>query len=107
MIARTLAILVSLTLAAAGIACSDSNAAGSSGGAFKCQTSSAKSGTLCQLNFNCPSSADSRAAYCSEDGTCSCGAASTNPKTFTSAGICAKSLDEMATIANQKCGFGM
>ncbi|MEO6418975.1 MAG: hypothetical protein ABIP39_06185 [Polyangiaceae bacterium] len=72
---------------------------------FKCPTSSSKSGDLCQVNFNCQSG-DSPAAYCSSDGSCACGAAASNPKKFTSAGICGKTLEEMATIANDECGFG-
>jgi hypothetical protein len=96
-----------LVLLATQPACSSDSSSeeGASSPTFKCQTSTAKSGSLCQVNFNCESG-DSPAAYCDDTGSCSCGAAASNPKKFTSPGICEKSRDEMATIANKECGFG-
>lgn len=72
---------------------------------FKCPPSSAKSGSLCQVNFNCPSG-DSPAAYCTEStGACDCGPAAKNPKKVTLTGICGKPLAEAAAAVSDACGF--
>lgn len=80
---------------------------------FKCQYSTSASGDLCQVNFFCDDQtdengfADGPSAYCSSDGECKCGPASENPKSFTHEGVCDLESEELAALANDKCGFGM
>ena len=105
-IAVTLLSTSLTTLAACSSDSSESNGS-SSRSTFKCQVSAAESGGLCQVNFFCDGG-DGPAAYCiADDGSCSCGPAASDPKKFTSAGICQASMDERAEIANRECGFGM
>jgi hypothetical protein len=92
-------------VSAALFACSSSSDTASTK-TFKCQVSAANSGDLCQVNFNCESG-DSPAAYCSKDGSCDCGPKSSNPKSFTHAGICDLEMNERASVVNDACGFGM
>jgi hypothetical protein len=72
---------------------------------FECPPSTAKSGDLCQVNFNCPAG-EGPAAYCTTDGSCDCGPAAENPKKVTLVGICEKELNDAARAVTEACGFG-
>jgi hypothetical protein len=98
-----------LTLGAASlvfvVACStDSSSEDSS--PLRCESGIARSGDICQVNFFCDGG-DGPAAYCSDDGACSCGAAVENPKEVTIAGICDMDREEASRAVNKACDFGL
>lgn len=99
-----LSLFFALALAACGDDDDDEAGDGSIAG-FECSPSTAKSGDLCQVNFNCPAG-DGPAAYCTTDGSCDCGPAVENPKKVTVVGICEKELNDAARAVNEACGFG-
>jgi hypothetical protein len=86
---------------------------GGGGAALSCNTSSAKSGTLCQVNYYCPDGGEP-AVYCGQqnDGgyDCACGPAAQSPMHFTSPDFCSDipaNTAARAQEANTKCGFGL
>lgn len=112
--AATLATAAAFALGlSALVACGgdDADPEGASSGAPSCQSSSANSGGLCQLNFVCDqATGDGPAAYCTAaTGACDCFASDgqRTGKSFTLAGVCEKERPELAEIVNRECGFDL
>jgi hypothetical protein len=113
-------VVVSLGYATSFTACGGGGGGGTGGGsgggggaALSCNVSSAKSGSLCQVNYYCPDGGEP-AVYCGQqnDGgyDCACGPASQSPMHFASPDFCSDipaNTDARAREANTKCGFNL